>query len=414
MLLETLYVAVSIVLLSVVIFRIRLLQRARRDPAFLCYCTGIALGVPYLLLRVPAIHRSVGQLLGITNVAQPIALYIVMVACFLIRPLLERLTTPSAAATPTRGTAALLLIALATMAATFAPIRVNDDSTWFALRNETAPFVLEYQILYSIWMVIAQLAFAVPSWRYGRLSSDPCVRLGFQILVPIGVAFSQAALFSDLAFGAAARFGFSYPAVDPVGVFSTFTLLCFLALCVGSTMPAWGHLAGIPSLDRFLRRYILYQRLYPLWSKVYAPSPWIALLPPRSRLRDTLAIGDLEFRFYRRVVEILDGRLALRAFTVDGVAEAVRAVCNESAVPDLEREFITAAASLTLATHAKLRNEMSHSPSLPAIPISRDIYGEAQALARVAHYCADAALMSRIGERVQCELAKSVRQVGAA
>jgi hypothetical protein len=405
---EALYVGVAIVLSTVVIYRVQLLQRMRRDPAFVCYCIGIGLGVPYLLLRVPAIHTVVSRLVGVPNAAQPMALYLVVVACFLIRPLLQRLTNRAAPARPSPRAAALLLAAFASMAVVFLQIHVDDDSTWFTLRNEGAPFVLEYQIIYSFWTAVGLLAFGVPSWRYGRLSSDPSVRIGFGVLSPLGIACGLAALCGDLAFGASVRYGIAYPAaLDPIAVFSVFTLLGFAALCIGSTMPAWGHHVGVPAVDRWLERYVLYHRLYPLWFGLYAASPWIALVPPRSRVRDKVAFGDLEFRFYRRVVEILDGRLALREFTTAGVDDVARMVCKESGVPIEDWQYVTAAASLTIAARAKLRGEPSHTPALPAIPMSNEIDGEARALVHVARYYANVRLMSLINTRMQVRPAGS-------
>jgi hypothetical protein len=53
-------------------------------------------------------------------------------------------------------------------------------------------------------------------------------------------------------------------------------------------------------------------------------NPEIALDPAPSGFRDTLRIRDLDFRLYRRIIEIRDGRLALRPFLDADVARRAR------------------------------------------------------------------------------------------
>ena len=51
--------------------------------------------------------------------------------------------------------------------------------------------------------------------------------------------------------------------------------------------------------------------LYPLWTDLLRDVPQVALEPPASRWRDRLQVRDLEFRLYRRVIEIEDCLCAL-------------------------------------------------------------------------------------------------------
>jgi len=80
-------------------------------------------------------------------------------------------------------------------------------------------------------------------------------------------------------------------------------------MVVGCTMPAWGPHIGIPALVIWLRRHRAHRHLYPLWRDLYQVNPEIALLRPLPRLIDALILYDLDFRLYRRVVEIRDGIL---------------------------------------------------------------------------------------------------------
>src|SRR5581483_7346281 len=92
---------------------------------------------------------------------------------------------------------------------------------------------------------------------------------------------------------------------------------------VGWTLPGWGP--RVAAAGRWVTAYRRHRRLYPLWSALHRAVPSIALAPARSALADRLAGRQLEFRLYRRVIEIRDGQLALRAHAApETVAEALR------------------------------------------------------------------------------------------
>ncbi|QEU89962.1 hypothetical protein CP970_02725 [Streptomyces kanamyceticus] len=81
----------------------------------------------------------------------------------------------------------------------------------------------------------------------------------------------------------------------------------------GWTVPAWG-----PSLGRAARwigKYRAYRRLRPLWLALSRAVPDIVLDPPvLGGLGDILPLRDLDYRLYRRVIEIRDGQHALRPY----------------------------------------------------------------------------------------------------
>jgi len=276
-------------------------------------------------------------------------------------------------------------------------------------RNETAPFVLVYQFTYSVWITVALLSFAIPSWRYGRLSTDPCARIGIGLLIPLGIAFGLAALAVDLLYGLAVRVHAAYVLwVDPVVIYSGLSLLGFLALCAGSTMPAWGPRLGVPGVYMWVRRYVLYQRMYPLWLTLYKSCPWIALVPPRSRMVGILNGSDLDFRFYRRIVEIYDGRLAVQNFGDPDVDLAALQVCKEGCIAENQHDRVVAAAALLNSSESKRAGHRRARPSLAAIPAASDVEGEAIVLGDIAQHCANDALMSRIEALVKTRRPQAV------
>jgi hypothetical protein len=80
--------------------------------------------------------------------------------------------------------------------------------------------------------------------------------------------------------------------------------------------------------------YRAHRELYPLWSALREISPEIALDPAPSEFYDRLRVRDLDFRLYRRIIEIRDGRLALRPFFDADVARHAREDALRSGLTD--------------------------------------------------------------------------------
>ena len=99
--------------------------------------------------------------------------------------------------------------------------------------------------------------------------------------------------------------------------------VCASLVVAGTTVSKWGEAMAAPL--RWLRSYRMYTRLGPLWEALRTELPQIALADRRRGLGAVLP-SSTEFALYRRVIEIHDGRLALRPYaqTPATVAESVR------------------------------------------------------------------------------------------
>jgi hypothetical protein len=75
-----------------------------------------------------------------------------------------------------------------------------------------------------------------------------------------------------------------------------------------------------------------------LWFALREIYPEIALDPAPSEFRDRLRVRDLDFRLYRRIIEIRDGRLALRPFLDADLARDARADALRRGLTDGEME----------------------------------------------------------------------------
>lgn len=147
----------------------------------------------------------------------------------------------------------------------------------------------------------------------------------------------------------------------------------------GWTVPCWGP--KLRGCHRCLIAYCSYQRLRPLWCALYRSTPEIALEPPRSRLVDLIPRRGLEYRLYRRAIEIRDGQLALRR-------HVARPVSDGPAFPEAGSGASAAQEAATLLAGLRARR-----PGAPAIsdPLSQktpiaarsDLVGEVQWLTQV-------------------------------
>ncbi|WP_438486766.1 MAB_1171c family putative transporter [Streptomyces sp. S186] len=95
----------------------------------------------------------------------------------------------------------------------------------------------------------------------------------------------------------------------------------------GWTVPAWGPSLGRGS--RWCAKYRAYLRLRPLWLALYRAVPDIVLDPPLPyRLEHLLPLRDLDYRLYRRVIEIRDGQRALRPYLPPGLSRHATALLS--------------------------------------------------------------------------------------
>jgi hypothetical protein len=170
------------------------------------------------------------------------------------------------------------------------------------------------------------------------------------------------------------------------GVAMLLALAGLVLIIVGTTLPAWGPRLRPSALRRWFRAYVAHQRLYPLWSALYRSSPEIALDPPSSRLRDALDVRDIDFRLYRRVIEIRDGRLALRPYLCPDVRTKVAHDVAQSHLAAVDEFATVEARVLADALQAKREGRLGRAGVHAEEPMgSSDINGEVSWLEKVAH-----------------------------
>jgi hypothetical protein len=367
-----------------VLYRLPALRRSPRDPAIRAHLLTLLSLTVALTILLPPIYVAIDRLAGFPNLARLLGNSLVLVAGWAVQAFLYYLSYPAAQARrATHRNGYLLLGTLVTAAVLFVLAPVDDEALEFDSLYADAPFVLEYRLVYLGYLGLALGNVVRLSWRYARLAARPPLHLGLR-LVAAGWLLGLGYVGHEGLRVVAGRLGLPYPVADPEVLTEVLVAGVIGLVIIGTTMPAWGPRAGIPALYRWAVHYRACRRLYPLWRTLCRAVPEIALIPPRSALGDALAVRDVGLRLYRRVVEIRDGRLALRPYFDQRAADYARALCEEACLPAEEATAVVEAATLAAALRARALGRTGNPPaSLAPPPCGADLASELRFLERV-------------------------------
>jgi hypothetical protein len=262
-----------------------------------------------------------------------------------------------------------------------------DAEVDFTGRFGDVPFVLEYRLVFLAFVGSTFLNVARIPWRYARIVQRPTLRLGLR-LVTMGGMFGLSYVIHEGLFAITRRLSIPYPIPNPEAVTQLLVVGIVVCCLAGATIPSWGSRVGIPAMLELLADYRACRRLSPLWSAMRRANPEIVLQPPPSALLAGLKSRDLGLYLYRRVVEIRDGRLALRAFFDPTASERARALCQAAGVEPEDTLAIVEAANLKAAVRNKvLGRRATGTASVEGSPGGADLATEVRWLEQVArHY----------------------------
>jgi hypothetical protein len=116
-------------------------------------------------------------------------------------------------------------------------------------------------------------------------------------------------------------------------------------IVIGFTMPTWGPMWT--AACRWVQDYRAYRELFPLWRTLCDSVPEIAL-------EATGAPGrTLQYRLYRRIIEIRDGQLALLPYMDSSVADDAANRAQAAGLDSDDEAVVVEAARLKAAVRAK-------------------------------------------------------------
>ena len=270
----------------------------------------------------PGVNTWLSELTGIANVADPLARTFLVVGAWLVQAFLLHLTQPSAEEAARRSRrrlwpAALTLIALWAL---FLAAPVDDVTERMTAVYGDLALVQAYLLVFLLYLGAALIDLMRGALRYAPAASGP-LRTGLRS-VGLGAACGLAYVAVKVTFLVLVMIGSPGPPELESILARSAAAAAGIFVVIGATWPAIGPRAA--ALRSGVSAYIRHRQLYPLWAALYRVEPGIALDPVESALADALRLRQPGFRLYRRVIEIQDGRLALRPFLDSGVADHLR------------------------------------------------------------------------------------------
>ncbi|MFF1609243.1 MAB_1171c family putative transporter [Amycolatopsis sp. NPDC058278] len=267
---------------------------------------------------------------------------------------------------------AATMVLLAACFALSGPRRVGDDTVF---SDAGLPFAVGDKVLFLVYSLISLgLLFAVFVRSAWQAEPGP-LRTGLWLLV-VGVGAAAAWTFWDvddvLQLAWTGRIGAREDL--PSSVLAAVTIGFVTA---GATLSAWSP--AVSSVVGRVRAYRAYRRIEPLWTALRTAVPGIALDPGRK------LAGGAEFALYRRVIEIRDGHLALRAHFDPDLPARAEAAARRAGVREAEVAATVEAVTLAAAIEAgRAGRRFAREPDQPAGPDTEaDVATEAAWLVQV-------------------------------
>ncbi|MCM6778549.1 hypothetical protein NDR87_34210 [Nocardia sp. CDC159] len=271
----------------------------------------------------------------------------------------------------------LLLIALF-----FAGNPVEERPVDFDIYYAKSPWLAELIVIYNVVFAVAAADFVYCALSSARVTDRPWLRRGLYLVAVSGLL---GVISTVTRMSAVVARWFDVTDLDRLDteIGPAIAALGIVVACVGYTLPA----AGERCTD-LIARLREYHALRPLWRAIRTAAP--GLSSPIDA-----PWWDLKLRTTRRLAEIRDGQLALRAYTHPTAEDHARRLAEQAGLDDIDRAAVVEAAGIKAAVQARLGNL----PARPAPPRSpsrggSDSAGEIAWLTRVSNAYANSPIVA--------------------
>lgn len=311
-------------------------------PALAFAATLFALGLA-LALRAPVIGRPFDSFAHVPNLNVLVGNSLTLISAYSVLTVLVYFTEPAGhrGRRKSRLRLIFLVVALTSMTGLFLWSLASSHVDFVEHRSAQS---LAYVLIYVTYLAAGMTDACQLCVRYARHTADRYLRLGLQLVAlgsALGILYCVALGYNKIAERA------QLAVLGPSLVTSTLlpATTCVL-LVIGSTIGGWG-----PRLTEAAERladYRSYRKLGPLWRALAEVAPEAIPSPDMA----SLTIGQ---KRYRRVIEIRDMILTLRAYRDPAIATDVAAT---SAAAE-ESSLATAAAmeATVIASAIRARSE---------------------------------------------------------
>jgi hypothetical protein len=209
-------------------------------------------------------------------------------------------------------------------------------------RTGLSPILLYWLIYLTYAACVSTVAFVL-FWRFKRKANSTVLRVS---LVFLAVGFAAGLVYAIL------RTLLLF--VPTTALIDTLRLTMYVGLL---SFAAGSCLSAIPDYSKLVWSYRSGRNLYPLWKALISATPEVTLSRSR-RILGELSFRSLDFRLYRRVIEIRDGLIALRTYTAQDLPAQARRFAAHRNVPLEELDHTVIACALEVARRAKMRGEL--------------------------------------------------------
>jgi hypothetical protein len=417
------FIAVAAMSLLAAIIKITSIARGSRSAGhwllcglFVSLCFSCLFLSTSVQIALDHVHPNLGRLLSNDST---------LVAAFTMLSLLLMLSRPpEQAKVKIRRRFFVLVAAASSMTALFLVTPLPPVVGDFGNLYRVHPTLLGYIAIFVAFFGTALTELFVLSWRYAHLARHRRpLRFGLQFMAAgsfVGLVY----LAEKVVYIATEWLGLS----PPLGADRDCTSLIAPAQCafsvalptvavvllsVGATLPVWAP--ALRSPVSWVSQERTYRRLEPLWTALHEAVPEIALIEPaKPRVRPQ---RDLGHRLYRRVIEILDGCLALRPYRDTQVAEAALAEARKRGLSDSALRATVEAAQIAAALEARRAGHPSRATSTQMTKKDSgdegrtDLPSEASWLAEVSTAFASSPIVKDHARRVRDSAVLIVRQI---
>ncbi|GGM61100.1 hypothetical protein GCM10012275_35210 [Longimycelium tulufanense] len=381
---DLLFLAVALVAYALAVLLMTSGRRGRRKPTHRPMTVIlVALGSAFVFLApgsqevLSRILPSLGRLLS--NVCT-------LVAAFSFLNLMLYVAHPAdEVRARVRPRLVALLVALAVMVTAFL---LSDPPEGLGLfRYHEQPMLAVYPLVYAAYLGAAVgdvFWLCMRSIRYSRRY----LRIGLAVMAigcTLGVAYlvhKVVLIVDELVAGTIAepRCAGPFATVD-----CTFAVgmpaLAVLGIILGAAVPAVGP--RLESAVLWPSRWRAFRRLHPLWRALHDAFPEIALTSPQA-VEGRIPRRDMDFRLYRRVIEIRDGLLLLHPYRDPAATAGHRARASETGLTDTDLDAAVEAAGIALALRRRAEGIAVVEGVVPAeAGPEHDLGGETAWLTRV-------------------------------
>lgn len=371
------------VLWAAVAYQLVALRRAGESPVPRWLALAFATLAVALTLNLRPVYFGFDRLVGDPNLGELVIHGLVLVAGWSAQSAIVHFHQERATARVKIARRAIVLTAtLVAMTSFFILAPVDVETVEFTTTYAAAPYVAEYWLAYLAFLGFALGDVARMNWLYA--GPPDLLRAGLRLLA-VGAAFGLVYVIHKAGYVGLRRWSdLDLSSPWHTSVSRSSMALCAVLAAVGTTLPRWGPWCSrIPSQISSLRTY---RRLAPLWSAVHAACPERVLVRPRHPWIDSLDPRDIDFRLYRRVIEIRDGEMELRSFVAQADIDDARSAAVQSGLSGRTLDAAVEAAAMRTALRSDARDHPLAGVRLSGQSTSADLDGEIAWLVEVARH----------------------------